>query len=158
MAAIITSADLPEKVTEQVEPTQLDIMLHGANAKASRVAPCLASTDPAPSDDHLAEARLILVGAVTRWSEAGAGALQQQTAGPFTVTTDTRQRGGYNLWPSEIEGLQAICRAGNPNRAFEVDSTPPRTSGHPLWCALYEGLPCSCGVDLAGVPLFGGVG
>lgn len=124
MATIITVDDLPSAL-QSAELVQ--VMVDGANAKASRVAPCLASEDPVPTDDQLAEAKLVLIGAVKRWSETGAGAYQSQQAGPFGVTVDTRQRTGFNLWPSEIEGLQEICReagAGNSGRAFEVDTMP----------------------------------
>src|SRR5687768_16739346 len=92
-------------------------MVAGASAKASRVAPCLTWTgtpveEPVPSADQLAEAKLVLLGAVRRWAEAGSGALSSQTAGIFAQTIDTRQRTGYNLWPSEITDLQAICSGG----------------------------------------------
>src|SRR5690606_2040150 len=54
---------------------------------------------------------------------------QQQTAGPFSMSTDTRQRSGYNLWPSEIEALQALCRTGSQD-AFSVDTA--RLHAQPL--------------------------
>lgn len=107
---IITTGDLPVAL----RTNELAAMLvAGANGKAARVAPCLISTDPAPSADQLAEAKMVLVGAVKRWAEAGSGALQSQTAGPFGVTLDTRQRTGFNLWPSEISDLQAICASAS---------------------------------------------
>ena len=125
MAEIITVTDLPTalQTTELVET-----MVAGANAKASRVAPCLAGEgEDAPTADQLAEAKLVLIGAVKRWSEASSGAYQAQQAGPFGVTLDTRQKTGFNLWPLEIAGLQEICReagSGNSGRAFEVDTMP----------------------------------
>lgn len=125
MATIIEVTDLPDALQSN---ELIQLLVDGANAKASRVAPCLAGTgDDAPTADQLAEAKLILVGAVKRWAEASSGALSSQTAGPFGVTLDTRQRSGYNLWPSEIEGLQEVCRdpgAGGTGRAFEVDTMP----------------------------------
>lgn len=126
MADIITVADLPATIqTHELVQTMVD----GANAKASRVAPCLASSDPAPTEEQLAEARLVLIGAVKRWVDAGSGALQAQQVGPFGLTVDTRQRTGFNLWPSEISELQAICSTGpTTRRAFEVD-TMPATAG-----------------------------
>lgn len=150
MAEIITVTDLPAKLqTAEL----IDAMLAGANAKAARIAPCLVSTDPVPTQDQLAEAVLVLIGAVRRWSEAGSGAFQQQTAGPFGVTTDTRQRTGFNLWPSEIEQLQAIC-ATEKAGAFSID-TAPTCSTHLPWCSSMLGaLYCSCGVDIAGVPIY----
>ena len=153
MAVIITDVDLPPAL-QAVE--SIELMLAGANAKASRVAPCLASTDPAPTEDQLAEAKLVLIGAVKRWAEAGSGAAQTVQSGPFSMTTDTRQRTGYNLWPSEITDLQAICRAAGVGgrQAFSVD-TAPASSAHLPWCSLMLGaLYCSCGVDIAGVPIY----
>src|SRR5699024_12204137 len=98
-------------------------MVAGANARAARVAPCLTETG---NDSARAEARLILAGAVQRWAEAGAGAIQQVTAGPFGQTLDTRQRTGFNFWPSEIEVLQSLCAEDNSG-AFGVDTLPTDT-------------------------------
>lgn len=129
MTEIITSGDLPAAIQSH---ELVDTMVDAANARASRVAPCLTWTgtpeeEPAPTADQLAEAKLVLIGAVMRWAEAGSGAWQQQQAGPYAITTDTRQRTGFNLWPSEIEDLQDICReagSGGTGRAFEVDTMP----------------------------------
>lgn len=177
MAEIIGVEDLP---TALQTAELVELMVAGANASASRVAPCLAgtavewdnatayavgdqvvltaggsleatvagtsgATAPAapsvldgtvvdgtvtwklinPTVDQLAEARLVLVGAVKRWSEAGSGAFQAQAAGPFSVSTDTRQRSGFNLWPSEIERLQDICIGDAvTGGAFELDTMP----------------------------------
>lgn len=147
MAEIITSDDLPAAIVSATDAAELALMIAGANARASRVAPCLASTDPVPSADQLAEAKLILVGAVKRWTQAGSGAYSSQTAGPFAVAVDTRQRGGYNLWPSEITQLQEIC--GTKDRAaFHIDTVPSGWA-HSATCALVFGaLYCDCGADL----------
>lgn len=147
MAEIIAVDDLPEDMRSKDLVAE---MVAGANAKASRVAPCLDSTDPPPSDGQLAEAKLILLGAVKRWTEAGSGAFQQQTAGPFSMSTDTRQRSGYNLWPSEIEALQALCRTGSQD-AFSVDTAPGTALQHSPLCSLVFGaVYCSCGAELTG--------
>lgn len=157
MAAIIEVTDLPTAIqlNELVET-----MVAGANAKASRVAPCLTwdgSVDgqPTPTAEQLAEAKLVLIGAVRRWADAGSGALSSQVAGPFGQTLDTRQRTGYNLWPSEITDLQAICSSGSAGReAFSID-TAPTCSSHLPWCSLSMGaLYCSCGADIAGYPIY----
>ncbi len=162
MAEIITTDDLP---TALQDAELAEMMVAGANAKASRVAPCLTWADedddhPAPSEDQLAEARLVLIGAVKRWSEAGAGALQSETVGPFGVTLDTRQRTGFNLWPSEIEQLQDICSSGTDTSSGAFSFRPGcGDSAHLLWCSLYFGATyCSCGVDIAGYPIFETIG
>ena len=142
---IITVDDLPEKVrSHELAAT----MVAGANARAFRVAPCLAEPD---GEASRAEAKLILIGAVQRWSEAGSGAVAQASAGPFQLATDTRQRTGFNLWPSEIEVLQELC-SGDTSGAFSVDTVP--SSGrlfHDEACALVFGAAyCSCGAVLTG--------
>lgn len=129
------------------------LWVDGANARASRVAPCLASIDPAPTEDQLAEARLILVGAVTRWSQAGTGGIQSQTAMAFGVTFDTRQRSGFNLWPSEINQLQDICKDGAKAKAFSIDTVNCGTV-HPPICSIYFGGDCSCGAAIAGEAIY----
>ena len=156
--ALISEDDLPQKIISQIEDGQLETMLAGLNAKASRVAPCLTATDPAPTADLLAEAKLILLGVVSRWAEAGAGAFTQETSvtGPYThmQTVDTRQRTGYNLWPTEIGQLQDLCRTGGTS-AFSVDTAPSVCGEHLLWCSLNFGATyCSCGVDIALEPIF----
>lgn len=121
---IVTVDDLPAaiKTAELV-----DLMVRAANARATRVAPCLKIT---PTAEQVDDAKLVLVGAIKRWAEAGSGALQSQTAGPFGMQVDTRQRTGYNLWPSEIAQLQDICAgSGNGRRATEVDMMPPGAMG-----------------------------
>jgi hypothetical protein len=152
VAEIIVVDDLPSGIrSNELAQTMVD----GANAKASRVAPCLASTDPVPTADQLAEARLILVGAVKRWAEASSGAFQAEQAGPFAVTMDTRQRVGFNLWPSEIEALQSICSTADTSGAFSLDTAPSLDGIHAPWCALAFGATyCSCGADIAGYPIY----
>jgi hypothetical protein len=155
--AIISTGDLPDALQSA---DMIDLMVDGANARAARVAPCLVSTDPAPTADQLAEARLVLVGAVKRWSEAGSGAISQQSAGPFAMALDTRQRGGFGLWPSEINALQDICATGGDTSATAFSIRPGASSGnHMPWCALAFGATyCSCGADLTNgeYPLYEG--
>ena len=147
---IVTVGDLPATVQSA---ELVDLMVRAANARAARVAPCLAET---PTEDQLFEARLVLVGAIKRWTEAGSGALQSQTAGPFGMQVDTRQRTGFNLWPSEIEQLQDICRAAGEGGPAAFSITPAGSSSvHQPWCSLMLGATyCSCGADIAGFPLY----
>jgi hypothetical protein len=156
MADILRDSDLPEAVLAAVGPGQLATMLAGVNAKAVRHAPCLGSTDPVPTDAQLAEAKLILLGAVSRWARVGEGAVQSQTAGPFSVATDTRERGGYNLWPSEVEQLRALCVSdAERGGAFTFDVSPALGGTHAPWCNVNFGANyCSCGADIAGYPIY----
>lgn len=151
MALIIEAIDLPDGLASHAMAAT---WVSGANARASRVAPCLASTDPAPTVDQLAEARLVLIGAIVRWSQTGSGAFQSKTVGPMSVTVDTRQRGGFNLWPSEISQLQDICKDGAGQKAFAID-TVPCGGYHAQTCSIYFGGGCSCGASFAGLPIYG---
>lgn len=109
-----------------IDPAKAEAMIDDALALAARVAPCILSDTFA--DD--AAARAILRGAILRWHEAGSGAFQQQTAGPFGVSVDTRQQRRGMFWPSEIEQLQDLCRDGDSmGRAFTIDTTPADTRG-----------------------------
>lgn len=123
MTPFLVDGDLPQDVQAALGDLR-GVVVGGLNAAAARVAPCLA--DPTP--EQAAEARLILVGAAKRWAEAGSGALSQQSAGPFQQTTDTRQRTGYSLWPSEVAALQRICPSAR-SRAFTIDPTPAGAYG-----------------------------
>lgn len=145
MVEIITLADLPVKVREHELAA---LMVAGANAQAIRVAPCLAEPEKAAARS---EAKLKLVGAVQRWSEAGSGAVAQASAGPFQLATDTRQRTGFNLWPSEIEALQELCSGGSSG-AFSVDTVAVRSPvAHDEACSVVFGAAyCSCGAVLTG--------
>lgn len=153
MAHIIEVTDLP---TALQSADMIEDLVAGANAKAARVAPCLVSSAPGPTPDQLAEAKLILLGALKRWADAGSGAFQQQTAGPFSVSADTRTRTGYNLWPSEVNDLQGICQKDDEDDgAFAVDTVSAGGYHSPI-CSIYfgSGTTCSCGADLAGTPIY----
>lgn len=156
MTVIVNVADLPA-VVQSAE--LIDAMVAGANARAVRVAPCLGYTTDAtagttaPTDDQIAEAQLVLIGAIQRWVEAGAGSLQSQNAGPFAMTVDTRQRTGFTLWPSEIEQLQDICKQQSSG-AFSVDTADCSTIHSPICGLAFGALYCSCAADIAGFPLY----
>lgn len=149
MAVFLTPADLAPFA--DIDEARALAMIEDAMALAARVAPCITETDFA----YDAAARAIIRGAILRWNEAGTGALQQQQAGPFGQTIDTRQQRRGMFWPSEIEQLQDLCRTATESGAFTVDSVATGTT-HSLTCSLYFGATyCSCGADLAGFPLFG---
>lgn len=128
-------------------------MIEDALALAARVAPCITSE----TFEYAAAARAILRGAILRWHEAGTGALQQQTAGPFGQSFDNRQQRKSMFWPSEIEQLQDLCRTSTESSgAFTVDSVPTASTGHADICALNFGAAyCSCGAVLTNLyPLY----
>jgi hypothetical protein len=102
-------------------------MIDDAEYMALLVAPCL---DPDLetydlTDTRQGAVRAILRGAILRWNEAGTGALQSQTTGPFGAVVDTRQARRGMFWPSEIESLQSICLDDTFDAvAFTIDTTP----------------------------------
>lgn len=158
MVDLINVTDLPASMQSE---DFIGDMVSGANAQARRVAPCLTASDPAPSPDQVNEAKLVLFGAVSRWVQAGSGALvsRSETKGPFSEseqyaslsTTST----GYRLWPSEIAQLQDICKNGDESAGVFSINTAPGTGVHLPWCAINFGAAyCDCGVDIAGKPIY----
>lgn len=135
-------------------------MIEDAEAMAFMAAPCLAVVDLAGAsvltDQQRLSARAILRSAVLRWDQQGAGALVQETIGPYSTTYDNRERRRGLLWPSEIEALQKVCAAATARKVFTI-STAPEGSIHLPWCSLNFGaLYCSCGADIAGYPIYEG--
>lgn len=102
--ALIETTDLAPFAT--IDSDKLAAMISDAEAWATTVAPCLSED---LSADQAAAAKAVLRAAILRWNEAGTGAVQTSTAGPFGQTLDTRQERRGMFWPSEIEQLQAIC-------------------------------------------------
>lgn len=88
-----------------VDAAKAEAMIEDAEAMAVLVAPCITDDTFA----YEAAVKAILRGAILRWNDAGTGALQAQTAGPFGQTLDTRQERKAMFWPSEIEQLQNLC-------------------------------------------------
>ena len=126
-AVTITPDDLAPFAT--IDAVKAAAMIEDALAMAARVAPCILQ------DDFLYDgaARAIIRGAILRWNEAGSGAAQSQTAGPFGVTIDTRQQRRGMFWPSEISDLAGLCQDSVASgKAFEID-TAPAGSGDGYW-------------------------
>lgn len=158
MAAILSVDDLTPFVPD-MERIKGQAMIEDALALAARVAPCVptdAFTEDGVDDPvgagaaRVAAAKAIIRGAVLRWHEAGTGAFQSKTTGPFGETYDTRQTRRGMFWPSEIEMLQELCAAASANSgAFTVDTLGLNELNHSDICALYfGGLYCSCGAVL----------
>lgn len=100
-----------------------DWRVQDAEAMAILAAPCLATTPTTLTDGKVAALRAILRQALIRWKTAGSGAVQQQTAGPFSQTIDTSKLRRGMFWPSELEQLRGLCGSGTAGRAFEIDTT-----------------------------------
>lgn len=119
-------------------------MIADATALAVMVAPCLEN----PTPEQGAAAKAVLRRAILRWHETGvAGTVTQQSAGAFSQTTTVTPRGGL-LWPSEINALQDICKAGSgtSGRAFTIHPAATYNDAtHGEACSVAWGAPCSCG-------------
>lgn len=152
--AFLTTADL-ESFAE-IDETKAEQMIADAVALAVLNAPCLADEDSL-TPLQIAATKAVLRSAVLRWNESGTGALQAQTAGPFSQTLDNRLPRRGMFWPSEIEQLQAICKGTEPGGAFSIDTTGGRSVVHADTCDLYfGGAYCSCGAVLTmNLPLYG---
>lgn len=165
--ALIQSSDLTPFAV--IDAAKAAAMIVDAEAMAILAAPCLVTLATIPVGElpealalrtaKIAATKAILRGAILRWNEAGTGALSAGglTAGPFgqQQTFDTRVMRKAMFYPSEVEQLQGICSTGESGKAFTVD-TVPGSSIHAPWCSLAFGaLYCSCGVDIAGFPIYG---
>lgn len=153
--AIIAATDLPVAIQSR---DTVGLMVDGANGQAKRVAPCLFDDENAPTEGQLAEAKLVLLGAIIRWTQQGASGVGQQSAGPFSVGAIPSQATGYRLWPSEITQLQDICEGTAEGTISSIDTAPGLFSGHLPWCDVSFGgvgtSSCSCGFSIAGRPIY----
>lgn len=144
-----------------IDQAKAEPMIADAVAQAILAAPCLAEPDNL-NDHQRAAVKSVLRGAILRWDEAGAGGVtqHQQVAGPFSesVTVAAPQRRGL-FWPSELEQLEAVCKAvtGATGGAWSINTAPRSRRRHADVCSLNLGANfCSCGADLAGSPLWEG--
>lgn len=163
MGLFIDNFDLAPFAT--IPEAKAAAMVEDAEAMAILAAPCLPDLLTAPGGELPADAarrlakvaalKAILRGAILRWFDAGSGAVQSQTAGPFGQTIDTRVQRKAMYQPSELEQLQGLCQSSEAGKAFAVD-TVGASSYHQPWCSLSLGaLYCSCGADLTGgYPLY----
>lgn len=142
-AVTLTPADLEPFAT--IDPVKAQAMIDDALALAAVLAPCILTEGFA----YDAAAKAIIRGAVVRWHEAGAGATQSQTAGPFGMTIDTKQQRRGMFFDNEVDQLRLLCQgAGDTSGAFAVDTVSPGT-WHQDICAVNFGAGyCSCGADL----------
>ncbi len=106
MGTFLAASDLANFAT--IDSAKATDMIDDAEALAVLAAPCITAAGFTRS----AAVKAILRGAILRWNEAGSGALQGQTAGPFGQTLDTRQERRGMFWPSEIVALQNLCGIG----------------------------------------------
>lgn len=155
MGQFIGTADLAPFA--KIDAAKATAMIEDAEATVLLTAPCL--TELEPHDAKLGAVKAILRAAILRWNDAGTGAVQQMSAGPFQQSIQVQSRRAL-FWPSEIEQLQSLCKTSGGGKAFAVDTVPTGGGGHLPWCNLMFGAGyCSCGADIAaGEPIFEGGG
>lgn len=116
--AFLTTDDLAPFAT--IDTAKAQAMIDDAEAMAVLAAPCITALD----FTNGAAVKAILRGAVLRWNDAGSGALQAKTSGPFSETYDNRQERRGMFWPSEIVQLQSLC-AGAEGGIYSVSLAGP---------------------------------
>lgn len=104
--------------------------IRSLTARAVAMAPCLAGN--ALTDDQRELVRSVILDAVLRWADTGSGALTQQSAGPFQVSTDSRpgeRRGAFLR--SEVDDLTRVCDdiTGSADGAFSIHLGGARLPG-----------------------------
>lgn len=156
MGVFLTPADLEPFAT--IDPAKADAMIEDAEAMAALAAPCITTPEFLAEQHLVAAVKAVLRGAILRWNDSGSGAVTQQGAGPFQQTIDTRQTRRAMFWPSEIGQLRDLCdefSGTGDQRAFSFAPGGPRGGDHLMRCSLRAGASyCSCGVDIAGHPLY----
>jgi hypothetical protein len=129
MGLFLDVTDLPADVGSSLKLTP-EQMIDDAEALAVLAAPCLGDEPSTLTAGQLAAVKAILRGAIMRWNDAATGVIQYQTAGSYSVSTDTKQPRRGMFWPSEIEQLQNICGpSATPRKAFMIDQVQPTTTG-----------------------------
>lgn len=142
--ALLETDDLIPFAT--IDDAKAEAMVADAIAMASMTAPCLADTTTL-SDIQIAASKAILRAAVLRWNESGgSGGLASETAGPFSISLDTRNLRRPLFWPSEITALQKICKGGSDGGAFNIDTAAPSPMlFHSVLCSSSSTGWCNCG-------------
>jgi hypothetical protein len=120
MTVLIAASDLAPFAT--IDSTKAAAMISDAIGMAVINAPCLATPDNLTAN-QLAAAKAVLRTAILRWNDAGSGAVETQSMLGMSVTLDTKQHRRSMFWPSEIEDLQRICKAGTiDGGAFSINT------------------------------------
>ena len=158
MTVTLTPEDL-WPFAPDIPPDKAQAMIDDALAIAAVIAPCILEPDFAYED----AAKAIIRGALLRWNAADTGAVTSQTAGPFSVSIDSSVRRNGMYTPSEIEQLQALCKANSGDTsggAWGYDTIPTGVVQQhaEICCKTFNEPHCSCGANLtrSGRPLWDG--
>lgn len=127
MAAVTLSSDDVLVFLPDADTAQVDALVTGALARAALVAPCILEAD----FDYEDAARGIIIDAILRRMETGAGALSMQQAGPFQQAMDTRTSPRELYWPGEIVELQRLCATASTSGGALPSGNFPTTADWP---------------------------
>lgn len=118
---LLTLADLQVHLPG-IDETKGEAMIRGAIGIAGAVAPCILRPDfPAEKADA---AREIILSAIVRRHDQGAGSLMMMQADIFAARFDNRTprtAGGY-FYKDELKSLAALCRRGKG--AYSINTAP----------------------------------
>lgn len=128
MGIFLNPSDLPASTGSNLGLT-VEQMIEDAEAMALLAAPCLNDGTVALTPVQVSAVRAVLRGALMRWDDAGSGAKQSVSTGPFSETIDTSVTRRGMFWPSEITNLQSVCGNGQAGM-YSLDlSGPDRGAG-----------------------------
>lgn len=154
MADYITLADI-QVFRADVDVNKTNALIASARAQAIEAVPAILTATFIADVNKMEVLKGILRGAVLRWYDNGDQGIsaKQQAAGPFSIseTIDTRQPGGYSLWPSEIERISRAAFGNQASgKAFAINTVPGTgASPHADICSINFGATyCSCGAVL----------
>ena len=148
MIAVALGVVAPESgsVTEQ----QWDMWIDDAVMLIDTRAALLSITDPLDAAKLDYVVREAVVAHVKRPEDA-----TQVTVSVDDGSTSKSYRSGKGR-VTILDEWWTLLGLTDPKGAFSIDMAPT-TSTHLPWCSLYfSGLYCSCGVDIAGYPIFEG--
>lgn len=132
--------------------------LDDASALIRSIAGKTWTTDGALDDDVPDIILTIAVSAARRSFVNPSGVTQEgETAGPFNrnVSYANASSDVYLTKAEKSQVLDAAADAGDGGGAFSIDTAPCISDNHSLLCTLrFGGAYCSCGVDIAGYPLY----
>lgn len=155
MGAYLTVSDLSP--FGDIPTAKAEALIDDAETFAVQAAPCL--SDPSSLTEQQRKlVRTVLRRAVLREADSATGAKTQETAGIYSYTVDTRRAASASfLLPEEEDILRGICGGDAHSTAFSIDMNPRSTSMHYPWCnVMFGSALCSCGVSIAGYPIYEG--
>lgn len=144
--ALGVAAPTPDSIQWQQWALWIDDAMMLIDARADQLGIDLSTIDEAKLDYVVREA---VVAQVKKPDDA-----TQVTITVDDASTSKSYRSGKGR-VTILDEWWLILGLTDPSGAFAIDMVPPVGSGHLSWCSLAFGAAyCSCGVDIAGKPIF----